>query len=122
MRSSSRGDLLDPLAESDQASCVLNSKVWEWQETSQDLQADFPYVPTHGVTAALRVQASLLPAGSERLQWVLGDAEALPLPDSSMDSYTIAFGIRNVTRIAGALEEARRVLISLEAPGHALVH
>ncbi len=44
------------------------------------------------------------------IDWLCGDAEALPFPDSSMDAYTIAFGIRNVTRIDLALNEARRVL------------
>jgi len=44
------------------------------------------------------------------IRWVCGDAERLPLPDSSMDAYTIAFGIRNVTHIDAALREARRVL------------
>jgi hypothetical protein len=33
------------------------------------------------------------------LDWVVGDAEDLPLPDASVDAYTIAFGIRNVTHI-----------------------
>jgi demethylmenaquinone methyltransferase/2-methoxy-6-polyprenyl-1,4-benzoquinol methylase len=42
--------------------------------------------------------------------WLCGDAQTLPVPDASMDLYTIAFGIRNVTRIADALVEARRVL------------
>jgi demethylmenaquinone methyltransferase/2-methoxy-6-polyprenyl-1,4-benzoquinol methylase len=42
--------------------------------------------------------------------WVCGDAEALPVPDASMDAYSIAFGIRNVTHIDAALREARRVL------------
>jgi demethylmenaquinone methyltransferase/2-methoxy-6-polyprenyl-1,4-benzoquinol methylase len=44
------------------------------------------------------------------IQWVCGDAEKLPIPDASMDAYTIAFGIRNVTHIDAALREARRVL------------
>ncbi len=45
------------------------------------------------------------------IEWVCGDAEALPLPDSDFDAYTIAFGIRNVTHIdLSALEEAYRVL------------
>ena len=44
------------------------------------------------------------------ITWLAGDAEALPIPDSSMDAYTIAFGIRNVTHIDRALAEARRVL------------
>ncbi len=42
--------------------------------------------------------------------WVAGDAQSLPMPDGAFDSYTIAFGIRNVTDIDLALREARRVL------------
>ncbi|MGA1276616.1 MAG: bifunctional demethylmenaquinone methyltransferase/2-methoxy-6-polyprenyl-1,4-benzoquinol methylase UbiE [Gemmobacter sp.] len=44
------------------------------------------------------------------LDWVLGDAMALPFADASFDVYTISFGIRNVTRIEAALAEAHRVL------------
>lgn len=44
------------------------------------------------------------------LSFVVGDAESLPLPARSIDSYTIAFGIRNVGRLEQALEEAYRVL------------
>lgn len=47
---------------------------------------------------------------ANRLDWVVGDAMALPFPDNSFDAYTISFGIRNVTRIADALHEAHRVL------------
>ncbi|MCL4679442.1 MAG: bifunctional demethylmenaquinone methyltransferase/2-methoxy-6-polyprenyl-1,4-benzoquinol methylase UbiE [Alphaproteobacteria bacterium] len=43
-------------------------------------------------------------------QWVTGNAESLPVPDSSVDVYTIAFGLRNVTHIDTALAEAYRVL------------
>jgi demethylmenaquinone methyltransferase/2-methoxy-6-polyprenyl-1,4-benzoquinol methylase len=46
----------------------------------------------------------------EGVEWVCGDAMALPFPDRSFDAYTIAFCIRNVTRIQKALEEAYRVL------------
>jgi demethylmenaquinone methyltransferase/2-methoxy-6-polyprenyl-1,4-benzoquinol methylase len=42
--------------------------------------------------------------------WVAGDAEHLPVASSSIDVYTIAFGLRNVTHIDAALVEARRVL------------
>jgi demethylmenaquinone methyltransferase/2-methoxy-6-polyprenyl-1,4-benzoquinol methylase len=45
-----------------------------------------------------------------RIDFALGNAEALPLPDKSFDGYTIAFGIRNVPRIEAALAEAYRVL------------
>ncbi len=44
------------------------------------------------------------------VDWVVGDAEALPLADAAADAYTIAFGLRNVTQIDRALAEARRVL------------
>jgi demethylmenaquinone methyltransferase/2-methoxy-6-polyprenyl-1,4-benzoquinol methylase len=44
------------------------------------------------------------------LDWIAGDAMALPLPDGAVDAVTIAFGIRNVTHIDRALAEARRVL------------
>jgi demethylmenaquinone methyltransferase / 2-methoxy-6-polyprenyl-1,4-benzoquinol methylase len=47
---------------------------------------------------------------AERLDWVVGDAMALPFADNSFDVYTISFGIRNVTRIGDALAEAYRVL------------
>jgi len=44
------------------------------------------------------------------IDWVAGDAQALPLAARSVDAYTIAFGLRNVTDIDQALAEARRVL------------
>ena len=44
------------------------------------------------------------------IDWLCGDAEALPVASQSIDSYTIAFGLRNVTDIDRALSEARRVL------------
>ncbi|CAN6547451.1 unnamed protein product [Malus baccata var. baccata] len=44
------------------------------------------------------------------LLWVEGDAEALSFGDNTMDGYTIAFGIRNVTHIEKVLSEAYRVL------------
>jgi demethylmenaquinone methyltransferase / 2-methoxy-6-polyprenyl-1,4-benzoquinol methylase len=47
------------------------------------------------------------------IAWLCGDAEHLPVAQGSVDAYTIAFCIRNVTRIPSALAEARRVL----APG-----
>jgi demethylmenaquinone methyltransferase/2-methoxy-6-polyprenyl-1,4-benzoquinol methylase len=49
-------------------------------------------------------------AMSDSLDWVTGDAMALPFPDNSFDVYTISFGIRNVTRPQEALNEAYRVL------------
>jgi demethylmenaquinone methyltransferase/2-methoxy-6-polyprenyl-1,4-benzoquinol methylase len=59
------------------------------------------------VEGSKRAEASSL---AESLDWVVGDAMALPFEDNSFDVYTISFGIRNVTRIADALSEAYRVL------------
>ena len=44
------------------------------------------------------------------IEWINADAEKLPFDDNSFDAYTIAFCIRNVTRIPEALKEAKRVL------------
>ena len=44
------------------------------------------------------------------MDFVEGNAEELPFPDNSVDLFTIAFGIRNVTNIPRALSEAHRVL------------
>ncbi|KAK4757459.1 hypothetical protein SAY87_018760 [Trapa incisa] len=49
-------------------------------------------------------------AENKSLIWVEGDAESLNFDDNSMDGYTIAFGIRNVTHIEKVLSEAYRVL------------
>jgi len=49
-------------------------------------------------------------AMADSLDWVVGDAMALPFESNTFDVYTISFGIRNVTRIPDALREAYRVL------------
>ena len=64
------------------------------------------------------INPDMLNVGRERaaarslagVAFVEGNAESLPFPDRSFDAVTIAFGIRNVPRIAAALGEARRVL------------
>lgn len=43
-------------------------------------------------------------------EWVPANAEELPFKGESFDVYTIAFGLRNVTRIDNALRDAWRVL------------
>ncbi len=48
--------------------------------------------------------------GFDSLVWSRQNAEVLSFPDRFFDAYTIAFGIRNVTRIDSALAEAHRVL------------
>jgi demethylmenaquinone methyltransferase / 2-methoxy-6-polyprenyl-1,4-benzoquinol methylase len=65
------------------------------------------------------INAEMLEVGRERaaehgfddaITFVEANAEALPFADRSYDAVTIAFGIRNVPRIAAALAEAHRVL------------
>ncbi|WP_073331510.1 bifunctional demethylmenaquinone methyltransferase/2-methoxy-6-polyprenyl-1,4-benzoquinol methylase UbiE [Wenxinia saemankumensis] len=59
------------------------------------------------VAGRKRAEAEKLSAS---LDWLVGDAMALPFEDASFDVYTISFGIRNVTRPQDALAEAFRVL------------
>jgi demethylmenaquinone methyltransferase/2-methoxy-6-polyprenyl-1,4-benzoquinol methylase len=64
------------------------------------------------------ISREMLDVGMERaakqnidgLVWSRQNAEELEFLDRSFDAYTIAFGIRNVTRVQQALEEAHRVL------------
>jgi demethylmenaquinone methyltransferase / 2-methoxy-6-polyprenyl-1,4-benzoquinol methylase len=65
------------------------------------------------------INASMVAAGRDRalddgvlsgITWLVGNAEELPIADSSIDCCTISFGLRNVTHKQQALEEARRVL------------
>lgn len=65
------------------------------------------------------INQSMLRVGRDRaidsgawgdLTYLAADAEKLPVEDRSVDAYTIAFGLRNVTDIDAALAEARRVL------------
>lgn len=56
------------------------------------------------------ILAGVEKGGEPEMSWTVGDAMNLPLPDASVDAYSISFGIRNVSDVAGALKEARRVL------------
>ncbi|HEY7386564.1 MAG TPA: bifunctional demethylmenaquinone methyltransferase/2-methoxy-6-polyprenyl-1,4-benzoquinol methylase UbiE [Beijerinckiaceae bacterium] len=66
----------------------------------------------------LDINGDMLAVGRERadrryegrIDFVEGNAEALPLADKSFNGYSIAFGIRNVPRLEAALAEAYRVL------------
>ena len=53
----------------------------------------------------------------DRIAYVQGSAEAIPLASNAIDRVIIGFGLRNVTRRASALEEMHRVL----RPGGRLV-
>ena len=72
-----------------------------------------------GHATVLDITENMLIAGRKRaeadkilnsMNWVVGDAMALPFANNSFDVYTISFGIRNVTRPQEALNEAFRVL------------
>jgi demethylmenaquinone methyltransferase / 2-methoxy-6-polyprenyl-1,4-benzoquinol methylase len=56
------------------------------------------------------IAAGVAKGGEPEMVWTVGDALNLPLPDASVDAYSISFGIRNVADVAAALREARRVL------------
>ncbi|MEQ8246726.1 MAG: class I SAM-dependent methyltransferase [Alphaproteobacteria bacterium] len=69
--------------------------------------------------SVLDINESMLRVGRDRstdrgcldgIDWVCGDAQALPLRDRTVDAYTVAFGMRNMTDIPAALAEAYRVL------------
>jgi demethylmenaquinone methyltransferase/2-methoxy-6-polyprenyl-1,4-benzoquinol methylase len=60
--------------------------------------------PSEAMMAAGRTR------GHAGVAWMVGAAEALPLADASVDTLTIAFGIRNVTHIERGLAEILRVL------------
>jgi demethylmenaquinone methyltransferase / 2-methoxy-6-polyprenyl-1,4-benzoquinol methylase len=72
----------------------------------------------HAEVVVADINASMLEVGRERaarrgamgLSFVEANAEALPFADRRFDAYTIAFGMRNVTRLETALAEAHRVL------------
>jgi demethylmenaquinone methyltransferase/2-methoxy-6-polyprenyl-1,4-benzoquinol methylase len=64
---------------------------------------------TEGMLVSGRQRAEA-DAMAGRMDWVVGDAMALPFASGTFDVYTISFGIRNVTRIGDALKEAYRVL------------
>jgi demethylmenaquinone methyltransferase/2-methoxy-6-polyprenyl-1,4-benzoquinol methylase len=49
-------------------------------------------------------------AKSDAIEWVQGDALALPLDDGSFDAATVGFGVRNLDDLERGLAELRRVL------------
>ncbi|XP_039906216.1 2-methoxy-6-polyprenyl-1,4-benzoquinol methylase, mitochondrial [Simochromis diagramma] len=89
----------------------------------QDISNSYSTLETDGpresTAVVCDINKEMLKVGKEKaeslgitagLSWVVGDAEELPFDDDQFDIYTIAFGIRNVTHIDQALQEALRVL------------
>jgi demethylmenaquinone methyltransferase/2-methoxy-6-polyprenyl-1,4-benzoquinol methylase len=74
--------------------------------------------PTNKITIC-DINPAMLDVGKQRAMdkglhgkfiWVEGNAEDLPFKDNSFNAVTIAFGLRNVTRLSKALNDIRRVL------------
>src|SRR5207248_2966259 len=49
-------------------------------------------------------------AKSGEVEWIQGDALALPFADGSFDAATVGFGVRNLEELEAGLRELRRVL------------
>ncbi|XP_026177736.1 2-methoxy-6-polyprenyl-1,4-benzoquinol methylase, mitochondrial [Mastacembelus armatus] len=91
-----------------------------WQDISNSDSTENEDEPQESRAVVCDINKEMLKVGKQKadsmgistagLSWVVGDAEELPFDDNQFDIYTIAFGIRNVTHIDQALEEALRVL------------
>lgn len=60
-----------------------------------------------------KIRGKRLNYDSKVIDWVEGDAEKLPFPDESFNAYTVAFGIRNVTRMNKVFEIVFNISIHL---------
>lgn len=77
-----------------------------------------PVVGSNGSITILDINESMLRRGRDRLlnagfasvQYVLADAESMPIPNEMYDCVTVAFGIRNMSHMDIALAECWRVL------------
>ncbi|MXZ43636.1 MAG: class I SAM-dependent methyltransferase [Gammaproteobacteria bacterium] len=77
-----------------------------------------PVVGSQGSITILDINESMLRQGRDRLldagfasvNYILADAESMPISDESYDCITIAFGIRNMSHMDVALAECWRVL------------
>jgi ubiquinone/menaquinone biosynthesis methyltransferase len=65
---------------------------------------------THRMVALARLKTARLDSRSAPPTFLVGDMQALPLPDASVDLVTTGYGIRNVPDIDVALAEIGRVL------------
>jgi demethylmenaquinone methyltransferase/2-methoxy-6-polyprenyl-1,4-benzoquinol methylase len=72
-----------------------------------------------GPVIATDINEAMLSAGrnrligrgiAEKIDFVVADAETLPIPDAAVDRVSIAFGLRNCTDKDAVLREVRRVL------------
>ena len=77
------------------------------------------HINSNGIITVCDINESMVNSGRSKainkgvlneIKWTVGNAENLPFTDMEFDAYTIAFGLRNVTNISLALQEAKRVL------------
>jgi demethylmenaquinone methyltransferase/2-methoxy-6-polyprenyl-1,4-benzoquinol methylase len=104
----------------EQAGVRAGQKVLDVAGGTGDLAAHFaPRVGPAGLVTIADINPAMLEVGRARLadrgiagnvEFVQADAECLPFPDNHFDCITIAFGLRNVTRIDAALASMYRVL------------
>ncbi|XP_060894354.1 2-methoxy-6-polyprenyl-1,4-benzoquinol methylase, mitochondrial [Labrus mixtus] len=90
-----------------------------WQDISDNYSTENGEGSKESRAVVCDINKEMLKVGKQKadsmgmgtgLSWVVGDAEELPFDDEQFDIYSIAFGIRNVTHIEQALQEALRVL------------
>lgn len=55
-------------------------------------------------------RAEALGLSGPQIEWLQADAENLPIESNTFTAYTVAFGVRNMTRVDKVLDEAYRVL------------
>ena len=74
------------------------------------------YVNKNSEVTCVDPNRGMISRGKEKLSkfkninWIISQAENIPLADNLFDFYTISFGLRNTARINNALSEAYRVL------------
>ncbi|XP_029295132.1 2-methoxy-6-polyprenyl-1,4-benzoquinol methylase, mitochondrial isoform X2 [Cottoperca gobio] len=98
---------------------VQSMQTPSWEDISNNYSTEDEDAPQESRAVVCDINKEMLRVGKQKadsmgtragLSWVVGDAEELPFDDDQFDIYTIAFGIRNVTHIDQALQEALRVL------------
>ncbi|XP_028852372.1 2-methoxy-6-polyprenyl-1,4-benzoquinol methylase, mitochondrial-like [Denticeps clupeoides] len=102
-----------------QRAALRSQQTPSWQDISRDYASGERAVKAESRVVVCDINKEMLTVGKEKAErlgfgagvsWVVGDAEELPFDDDQFDVYTVAFGIRNVTHIEQALQEALRVL------------
>ncbi|KAL2092530.1 hypothetical protein ACEWY4_012328 [Coilia grayii] len=105
--------------ERQQRRTIRSQQTLSWQDMTSTPSSNGQQELAESTAVVCDINKEMLKVGKDKaekmgyssgLSWVVGDAEELPFADDQFDVYTIAFGIRNVTHIEQALEEALRVL------------